>query len=176
MAKSVGAAGRPEPSEAAAYYFRYIDRVSGDDPVVALSQQLWELPASLGEFSEERSLRRYAPDRWSLRQVLCHVNDTERIFAGRALWFARGFDSPLPSFEQDDAVAAADADTVPWASHLREFREIRQASISLFRNLPVDAWSRRGVASDNPFTVRAIAYVIVGHAAHHMAVVGERYS
>jgi hypothetical protein len=176
MAKSGRAAGRPERSEAAAYYFRYIDRVSGDDPVAALATQLEELPASLGEFSEEGSLHRYAPDKWSIRQLLCHVNDTERIFAGRALWFARGFEDPLPSFEQDVAVQAAEADAISWASHLREFREVRQATISLFRNLPGDAWSRRGVASDNPFTVRAIAYILAGHAAHHMEVVRERYS
>jgi hypothetical protein len=111
-----------------------------------------------------------------LRQVVCHVNDSERVFAHRALWFARGLPSPLPSFDQDIAVASAGADEVPWASHLKEFRGIRQSSIQLLENLPAGAWMRRGIASDNPFTVRALAYIIAGHVAHHMAVIRERYS
>lgn len=176
MATSVRAIGRPERSEAAEYYFRYIDRLKGGDPVAVLEEQVEDVLSTLGVISEERSLHRYAPEKWSLRQVLGHVNDTERVFAYRALWFARGFDAPLPGFDQDGAVAAAAADEVPWESHLQEFRAVREASIRLFSSLPVAAWARRGVASDNPVTVRALAYIVGGHVAHHLAVVRERYS
>lgn len=176
MATSVRRVGVPERSEAAEYYFRYIDRVRGDDPVAALESQVGDVLAFLEGFSEERSLHRYAPDKWSLRQLLSHVNDTERVFVDRALWFARGFDTPLPSFDQEVAVAAAGADEVAWSSHLEEFRAIRRASIAFFRSLPAEAWMRRGIASGNPFSVRALAYIVPGHVAHHMAVVRERYS
>jgi hypothetical protein len=176
MATSARAIGRPEPGEAAEYYFKYIDSVSGAEPVTFLESQLRDVLASLEVISEERSLFRYAPEKWSLRQVLSHVNDSERVFAYRALWFARGFDTPLPSFDQDVAVASGGADDVSWTSHLEEFRGIRQASIHLFRNLPAEAWRRRGIASDNPVSVRALAYIVAGHAAHHMAIIRERYS
>jgi hypothetical protein len=176
MPTSVRKIGMPERDEAADYYFKYIERIQGDDPVTVLERQLGDVLASLEAISEERSLYRYAPDKWSLRQLLGHVNDSERVFSYRALWFARGFDSPLLSFDQDVAVAAAGADDVAWQSHLEEFRDIRRASIRLFRSLPAEAWMRRGVASDNPFSVRALAYVTAGHVAHHVAVVRERYA
>src|SRR5579884_2344993 len=101
--------GRPGSDEAAAYYFPYIDLVAGDDPVAILERQLRELPAVLRGISEQKSLDRYAPEKWSIRGVLNHVNDTERVFAFRALWFARGFEAPLPSFDQDRGPGAAEA-------------------------------------------------------------------
>ena len=104
-----------------------------------------------------------------------HVNDAERIFVHRALWFARGHTSALPSFEQDIAASAGKADDFPWASHVEEFRQIRLATISFFRNLPEEAWMRSGAASGNPFTVRACAYIVAGHVAHHAAVLREKY-
>ena len=167
--------GRPEASEAAPYYFTYIDRVEGDDVLGVLAAQLDEIPAFLAGIDEERSLHRYAPGKWSIRQVLSHVSDTERVFLFRAFWFARGFDEPLPSFDEKVAAAAAPSDEVPWARHVEEFRTARQATLSFFRNLPADAWMRRGTASDNPFTVRAVAYILAGHAAHHVAILDERY-
>lgn len=93
----------------------------------------------------------------------------------RALWFARGFESSLPSYEQDIAAAAARADLVPWASHVEEFRHVRLATLSFFRNLPAEAWMRSGVASDNRFTVRALAYIVAGHVPHHVTILKERY-
>jgi hypothetical protein len=166
--------GRPGRDEAATYYFKYIDLVTGDDVVGAMESQLDHL-ALLRGISEEASLRRYAPEKWSIRQVLSHVNDTERVFLYRAFWFARGFDTPLPSFDQEIASAAARADDVPWAKHVEEFRTVRLASLSFFRSLPADAWSKAGVASGKPFTVRALAWVLAGHAAHHVAILKERY-
>lgn len=166
---------RPERVEAAAYYFKYIDRVTSDDVVAALAAQLDGVSRLLGSISDEKSLYRYAADKWSIRQVLNHVTDSERVFLFRAFWFARKFETPLPSFDQDVAAAAARADMVPWGEHIEEFRNVRASALSFFRTLPDEAWPRLGIASDNPFTVRALAYVIAGHADHHVAIVRERY-
>ena len=125
--------------------------------------------------SEEQSLHRYAPGKWSLREVVSHLNDTERLFVFRALWFARGFDSPLPSFDQDVAIASAVADARAWNSHVEEFRSVRASTLTFFRDLPAGAWTRRGTASGNPFTVRALAYIVAGHSTHHEKVIRERY-
>jgi hypothetical protein len=174
-APGAGSRGRPDPSEAAAYYHRYIDRIASDDVVAVLAEQLPDTLGFLRGVSEEKSLYRYAPDKWSLRQLLSHVNDAERVFEHRAFWFARSLDSPLPSFDQDVGVAAARADDVSWARHVAEFQAVRESTLALFRGLPAEAWMRRGIASGNPFTVRALAYVVAGHLAHHLAVVRERY-
>ena len=125
--------------------------------------------------SEEKSLHRYAPEKWSIRQLLNHVTDTERAFAFRALWFARGFDSPLPGYDQNIAAAGAEADAIAWAAHVEEFRRVRLSTISLFRNMPAAAWARAGIASDNRVSVRAVAYIIAGHLEHHNAILRERY-
>jgi len=167
--------GRPEPNEAVPYYFGYINRVAGDDILHALQSQLDQTPAFLRSISEEKSLYRYAPEKWSIRQMWGHVNDTERVFLMRALWLARKFETALPSFDQDIAVGAAGSDDVPWARHVEEFHEIRLATISFFRNLPEEAWARTGTASGNPFTVRACAFIVAGHVAHHQAVLREKY-
>jgi hypothetical protein len=167
--------GRPEPSEAAPYYFRYIDRVPAGDIVGVLEAQLEQTLAFLAGISEEKSLHRYGPDKWSIREVVNHVSDCERLFVSRAFWFARGFDSPLPSYDQEVSVAEAGADEVPWAGHVEEFRSVRLATLAFFRNLPDRAWMRRGIASDNPFTVRALAYIAAGHADHHASILRERY-
>jgi hypothetical protein len=168
--------GRPGRDEAAPYYFRYIDRVRGDDVVSVLEAQLREIPGLLQAISEQASLHRYAPDKWSIREMWSHVNDAERVFVFRALWFARGFDSPLPSFDEKTCAAAARADDRSWASHVEEFGAVRRASLAFFRELPAEAWLRRGIASGNPFSVRALAYSVAGHAAHHTTVLRERYS
>lgn len=167
--------GRPDRSEAAAYYFTYIDQVAGDDPEPVLASQMEDSAAFLSTISEERSTHRYAPDKWSIRQLLNHVTDTERALAFRALWFARGFETPLPSYDQDVSVAGAEADRLPWTAHVEEFRRVRLATIPLFANLPPEAWMKRGIASDNPFSVRALAYIVAGHYAHHIRILRERY-
>jgi len=167
--------GRPTKSEAAEYYFTYIDQVKGDDIKSVLATQLADSQKFFSGISEEKSLHRYAPEKWSIRQVLNHISDTERSFAFRALWFARNFSTPLPSYDQNIAASAAEADEVSWAAHLGEFRNVRRSTISLFANMPSEGWMRTGVASDNPFTVRALAYIIAGHYAHHVRILGERY-
>jgi uncharacterized damage-inducible protein DinB len=168
-------AGLPERSEAAPYYFRYIDRIPERDIIGVLERQGDDALAFFSEVSEEKSLERYAPGKWSIRRVANHVTDCERVFLFRAFWFARGFDSPLPNFEQDVAAAAAQADAFSWASHIEEFRAVRQSTLAFFRNLPAQAWMRSGLASGNPFTVRALAYIAAGHLAHHKAILEERY-
>ncbi len=167
--------GRPEPGEAASYYSSYIDRIVGIDIVSELQTQLDATLAFLQGVSEERSLHRYAPDKWSVRQVLSHINDTERVFVFRALWFARGFDSPLPSFDEKTCTNAALADRVSWGGHVEEFRAVRLATLALFRSLPQQAWMRSGIASGRSFTVRSLAYIAAGHVAHHVALLEERY-
>lgn len=165
----------PEKSEAAPYYFRYIGRVTSPDIERELEKQEKQTLALLSGISEEKSLYRYAPGKWSIRQLWNHVSDCERLFLSRAFWFARGFDDALPSFEQDDAAVAARADDFPWSSHVEDFRAVRSSTRTFFRNLPAAAWGRAGTASGNPFTVRALAFIIVGHAAHHAALLKERY-
>jgi len=165
----------PDRAEAADYYFTYIDKVRGNDVLAVLEAQLDDTLALLDDFSEAQSLHRYAPGKWSAREVMCHVNDTERLFAFRAFWFARGLDAALPSFDQDAAVPLAGADERSWPSHIEEFQTVRAATLTLFRNLPDDAWMRRGVASGNPFTVRALAYICAGHVTHHLGVLRRLY-
>ena len=165
----------PQATEAAPYYFKYIGRIDAEDITATLETQLDETLPFLRGITEDKSLHRYAADKWSIRQTLNHISDAERVFAFRAFWFARGFESPLPSFDQDVCVPFAKADEFPWASHIEEFQAVRSATIELFRNLPPEAWMRTGVASDNRFTVRALAYIIAGHLAHHRAILEERY-
>jgi uncharacterized damage-inducible protein DinB len=167
--------GIPARDEAAAYYYKYIDRITSADVVAVLAAQVEESMPLFAEISESASLHRYAADKWSIRQVLNHVNDAERVFAFRALWFARGFDSPLPSFDEKTGVAASGADDMSWARQIDDFRGVRAATLSLFRNLPAETWMRSGIASDNPFTVRSLAYIIAGHLAHHTAILREKY-
>ncbi|MCU1298369.1 MAG: hypothetical protein JWO91_2647 [Acidobacteriaceae bacterium] len=168
--------GRPQSEEAAPYYRNYIRQVSGDDPVAVMELQLGEFVAEFSGISEVKSLHCYAPEKWSVREVLNHVVDTERAFAFRALWFARGFETPLPSFDQNTAVSGSEADRIDWASHLEEFQHVRLAAISLFTHMPPAARMRSGIASDNRFTLRALAYIIAGHVAHHGTVLRTQYS
>jgi hypothetical protein len=166
---------RPAESEAAPYQFTYMNKVVGDDPHAALVSQLSDATALFEGISEQASLHRYQPEKWSIREVLSHITDTERIFTYRMLWFARGLESPLPGFDQEIAARGANADAISWASHVAEFREVRLSTISLFRNMPAEGWRRRGTSSDRLLTVRALAYLIPGHVAHHLAILREQY-
>jgi len=166
---------RPQTTEAASYYYKYIDLITNDEIVPTMEWQMAETLRFLEGISEEQSLKSYAPGKWTIRELLNHVNDGERVFLYRAFWFARGFQDALPSFEQDVAVQAANANQTSWAELVEEFRTVRLSTISFFKHLPDEAWSRSGIASDNPVTVRAIAYIIAGHVAHHTQVLKERY-
>jgi len=165
----------PDRTEAAEYYFTYIDQVPDGDICGLLDRQGKEVIELLDGISEEVSRLRYAPGKWSVRDVVNHLSDTERLFVFRAFWFARGFDSPLPSFDQIVSATAARADDRSWRSLVDEFRAVRSATLSFFDSLPADAWARQGIASGNPFTVRALAYLAVGHVIHHTRILREKY-
>ena len=166
---------RPQTTEAASYYFKYIDLVTSDDIVPAMENQMGEMLQFLSGISEEQSLHSYEPGKWTIREVLNHVNDGERIFAGRAHWFARGFKDALPSFEQDIAVKMAHANNTSWADLVEEFKYVRLSTISFLKSLPEEAWDQTGIASENPVSVRALAYIIAGHVTHHQRVLREKY-
>ena len=166
-------ASRPSPEEAASFYHGYIAHVPDGDILDTLSRQL-EDTLTLMDRAGDGSMR-YAPDKWSIRQVLIHMIDTERVFCYRALRFARGDTTPLPGFDQDAFMANTEVTHRSMASLLDEFRLVRAASLSLFRNLEPDAWDRAGVASGQPMTTRGAAWVIAGHELHHRAILRDRY-
>lgn len=167
--------GLPARTEAASYFYPYIDRISNPDIISQLETQLPETLMLLRSISEEKSLHRYAPEKWSIRQVLSHINDAERVFLFRAFWFARGFSASLPSYDQEVGATTSHADEFRWSSHVEEFQSARLATLAFFRNLPADAWMRTGTANNNPFTVRALAYILAGHVDHHMAILRDKY-
>jgi hypothetical protein len=165
----------PDRTEAAEYYFTYIDKVPAGDIREILRAQLPETLSLLQSIDDDQSLYRYAPDKWSIRELVGHVNDCERLFLARAFWFARGFDTELPSFDQYVAVNAAESDDQSWSGHIEDFRATRGATLTFFDTLPAEAWGRRGIASGNPFTVRALAYIAAGHVTHHNGILRTRY-
>ena len=165
----------PDSSEYAPYYGRYISLVPGQDIVAALEDQPQETLALLSGLSEEQGDYRYAPGKWSIKEMLGPVNDTERVFAYRALRFARNDQTPLASFEQDDYVRSGNAGNCRLADLIEEFVCVRRATVWLFRQLSAEAWMRRGVASDNPVSVRAAAYIIAGHELHHRRILEQKY-
>jgi len=170
-----GVIGAPDQTEAPEYYFKYIDRVRGTNICTILADQRQDTYQLLRGISEQQSSWRYAPGKWSIRELLGHVNDAERLFVSRAWWFARGFDTALPSFDQNVAAAHAEADERDWESHVEEFLAIRAATVCFFRGLPADAWMRRGSASGAHVSVRALAFITAGHLIHHTDVLRERY-
>jgi hypothetical protein len=165
----------PDHTESADYYFTYISKVPAGDIREILEAQGAATLSLFRSISEERSLHRYAPGKWTIREVASHINDTERMFVFRAFWFARELGGELPSFDQDIAVARSGADGRSWRNHVDEFATVRAATLSFWTSLPDDAWTRRGIASGNPFTVRALAWITAGHVAHHVALLRERY-
>ncbi len=167
--------GRPGVDDASPFQHGYIDQVVGDDILEILTVQLAQFPRDLSAITEETSLQRYAPDKWSLRQVLNHLTDTERIFTFRALWIARGLDGPLVSFDQTTAALGAESDMISWAHHMEEFTRVRLATLSLFGNLPAAGWSRSGIIHDHRITARALAFMTAGHLEHHRKILHERY-
>jgi hypothetical protein len=167
--------GRPARDETVEYYFPYIDLVPDGDIRLILNDQLQETLSFLQTLPEALASHRHAPEKWSVSEVLSHVNDCERLYTMRAFWFAREMEAPLPSFSSDLAVRTARSMDRPWSTHVLEFASIRASTVDLLRYLPPEAWLRRGIASDYPFTVRALAYIAAGHVIHHMQILKERY-
>lgn len=165
----------PDSTEFAPYYGKYTSLVNSDNIIATLETQAQRSRAAYQTLTEEQSSFRYAPDKWNIRQTLGHVVDTERIFSYRALRIARGDKTPIEGFEQDDYVRNAPFEHCTMAELLDEFAVVRRATVLLFRSLPADAWRRRGIASNNEVSVRALAYIIAGHELHHIAVLNEKY-
>lgn len=166
---------RPAADEYGAYYDRYIQQIpAGHDPVQRLREQQTELHQLFQGLSDEHARLRYAPGKWSIKETLVHVVDTERVFAYRALSIARGNQTPLPGFDQDDFTANSGADARPLAELLREYDAQRAATLALLESFTPEALVRRGTASDMPVTVRALCYMLAGHEAHHLQLWRER--
>jgi hypothetical protein len=166
---------RPLPDEYAPYYGGYISRVPEGDLLAMLGAQVGEMLTLLRSIPEARGTHRYAPDKWSIKEVVGHICDTERIMGYRALRIARGDQTALPGFEQNDYVPAGHFDRRTLADLGEELAAIRQATLHLFRHLDAEALMRRGTASGNPFTPRALAYVIAGHERHHVGILQTKY-
>ncbi len=166
---------RPEPGEYAPYYERYISLVPGNDVLAALDEQRRQMLLLLSGRTEADGEIRYAPDKWSLKEVLGHVNDGERILSYRALRISRGDATPIEGYEQDDYVRNGPFARRPLSDLIEDYIAVRRASISLFRNLDEAAWTRRGVANKNEVTVRALAFTIAGHELHHRKILEEKY-
>jgi len=168
-------AGRPNTNEYAPYYERYVSLVGGDDIEQILAAQGPESINLFSRFSEEKGDFRYAPGKWSVKEVIGHLTDSERVFAYRALRIARADQTPIEGFEQDDYVRNGPFGQISVAALIEEFAHVRSATTSLFRNLTGDEWSRRGVANKLEVTVRGLAYIIAGHELHHRKILEERY-
>ena len=172
---STPTASRPQPGEYTPYYDRYVSLVPANDILAALDDQRRQMLLLLCGRAEADGDLRYAPDKWSLKELLGHVNDTERIMSYRALRIARGDATPIEGYEQDDYVRNGPFASRPLADLIEDYIAVRRATVSLFRNLDEAAWSRRGVANKNEVTVRALAYIIAGHELHHRRIIEEKY-
>jgi len=166
---------RPQKGEYADYYEKYIALVPSGDFLEILHEQKQAMTRLLSPLSEEQGDFRYAPGKWSIKEVLGHINDTERIFAYRLLRIARGDQTPLASFEQDEYVQTGKFSAGKLADLLHEFCAIREATIALIRSLDDAAWLRRGVANQKEITATALAFIIAGHDRHHRMILEERY-
>ncbi len=175
MTSSIAAASRPEASEYAPYYAGYITRVPDGPILETLATQMRTTQALLAGVDDTQALRRYAPRKWSLKEVVGHIVDVERVFALRALAFARCERARLFGIEQDQWVAAANFDRRPWRDLLAELDALRRSNLAMFAGFHDDEWMRRGIASENEFTTRAIPWIIAGHERHHVNVIRERY-
>jgi len=166
---------RPLPGEYAEGYAPYLAAAPEGDALALLQSQLGEVEALYAGLSETKGGYRYAPGKWSLKDLLQHLSDSERIFAYRCLRIGRGDATPLPGFDENAFALAASADGRPLADLLADFRAARRASLELFRSLPKEAWARQGTSNGRVLTARCIPYIDLGHVAHHLAVLRERY-
>lgn len=167
--------GRPGPNDYASYYEQYISLVPEGDILTTLGQQADSTLSMLRGIPEARADWRYSPGKWSIKEVFGHVIDAERIFAYRALRFARNDRTPVPGFEQDDYVSYGNFGGRSLSDLAGEYEHVRRASIFLLRGLSGEAWDRRGLANDNEVSVRALAYIMAGHERHHLEVIRTKY-
>jgi hypothetical protein len=166
---------RPESNEYAPYYETYVGKIPESDVIAVLRDQRESTLDLLEKLSSHQLDHRYATEKWTVRQVFGHVVDMEWVFAARAIHFARAVPGDLPGVDQEDTMAVVDFSAQSWTALLDQYRHLRGANIELFKSFDEAAWARKGIASGNPVTVRALAYIIAGHERHHMGVLRERY-
>lgn len=168
-------AARPEKSEYQPYFEVYISRVPDGDIVATLGRQLDETLVLIRSIPEDRGEFRYAEGKWTIKELIGHIIDSERVFAYRALRFGRGDTTPLEGFEQDDFVRGADFNKRTLSNFANEYEYVRRSTISLLASLEASAWDRRGTANNNEVSVRGIAFIIAGHERHHLEILRTRY-
>lgn len=166
---------RPESTEYAPYYDRYISLVAGADIVETLAAQPDEIRSLLATLPEEKGKYRYAEGKWTIKELLSHIIDGERIFSYRALRISRGDKTPIEGFEQDDYITNSNANNRTFSDLLDEFTLERQANIHMFKNISAVGSEEVGTANGNPVSARAIAYTMAGHVRHHIGVLKEKY-
>ena len=166
---------RPEPGEYREYYGKYIALVPDGNIIAMLSTQARETAALLRSLRPEQANVGYAPGKWTIKQVVGHIADAERVFAYRMLRIARADSTPLPGFEENDYAQTGGHNDRTLESIIAEFEATRAATIALIAGIPQDAWTRRTVVNDTPITARALAYIIAGHELHHRRIIEERY-
>jgi hypothetical protein len=166
---------RPGADEYFEYYDAYIRLVPGDDALPTLASQLDAWLPKLRRLSDAQALHRYAPGKWSVKEVLGHMCDGERVFGYRALRCARADTTPMPGFDENAWVPASASDRRPLGEILDELAVIRTATVALFRSLEPEMLARRGTANDQTISVRALAWIITGHTTHHQTGLRERY-
>lgn len=166
---------RPKTNEFAPYYNTYISKVEGDGAMSMLESQPAELRSMLGELDEERGSYAYAEGKWTLKELLSHIIDGERIFSYRILRISRGDETPIEGFEQDDYITNSNANNRPLDDLISEFELERKANMLMFRNISDEGSRRMGTASGVGVSVRALVYIAAGHFAHHAAILQERY-
>ena len=169
------ATSRPDASEYAPFYAGYVARVPEDDILSVLAAQKAEIGALARSLPEAKESYRYATGKWSVRELLGHVIDGERVFGYRAFCFSRGERAALPSFDENQYVTAARSDSIPLRELADDFAVVRDANLAFLRRLDAAAWARVGTASGQPVSVRALAWIMAGHPRHHLAVLRERY-
>lgn len=175
MTTSLSPLPRPAADDAASYYFTYIDKVPDGDVLAVLASGLDETRRALAGVDAARERHRYAPGKWTIREVIGHVLDAERVFGYRAFHMARADPSPLPSMDQDVFAGNAGADGRPLAELLDELDFVRRGHVAMFRGFDAAAWERVGVASNVSFRVRALPFILAGHEIHHRRILVERY-
>ena len=169
------AIGRPEPTEYAEYYGGYIGKVRGSDILSFLERQLDSAVTLLSGIDEAKGDFRYEPGKWTIKELIGHIVDSERVFAYRAVAFARNDTTSLPGFDQEIWAKHANYGRLTLSTIVAEFQAVRRATIMLFQNLDETAWGRQGTGNNKQMTTRAAAYVIAGHAEHHLDILQSRY-
>jgi len=166
---------RPQPGDYAPYYEKYLSQIQGGDILATLDDQRRQMLLLLSGRAEADGELRYAPGKWTVKEVLGHICDAERIFAYRALRISRNDPTPMEGFDENEYVRNAPFASLSLADLIEDYIAVRRATITLFRNLDQASWTRRGVANKNEVTVRALAYIIAGHELHHRKIMEEKY-